>query len=69
MTQLQELRMQTTSKYRLIRLGGAKRLTKGDIMGAKELTGPGRQQGGWDGPTPALGPASASLSALTGVST
>lgn len=35
--------MQKTPKYRVIRLGDAKRLTKGDVGGPKELTGPAQQ--------------------------
>ncbi len=35
--------MQKSRTFRLIRLGDAKRLTKGDIGGPKELSGPAQQ--------------------------
>jgi len=35
--------MRKTPNFRLIRLGDAKRLTKGDVGGPKELSGPAQQ--------------------------
>jgi hypothetical protein len=39
----QEKDMQATKKFRVIRLGDAKRLTKGEVGGPKELSGPAFQ--------------------------
>lgn len=35
--------MQKTLKFRMIRIGDAKRLTKGEVGGPKELSGPAYQ--------------------------
>ena len=35
--------MQKTPKFRMIRIGDAKRLTKGEVGGPKELSGPAYQ--------------------------